>query len=513
MKTNVLKTTTLLLLAMLWASTALMAQNMNRYITLTVVDGADIKFKLAADADGTPVQIVSGTNTYDITVGANWTGEQVYTAGATTMTVYGDIKKINCFGNYENITGLDPTKNTGLIDLNCAGNSISSLDVSQNTTLTMLACYSNHLTSLDVTQNTSLKELTCFFNQFTSLDVSQNIALEVLFCYSNQLTSLDVSHNTALRRLFCSRNQLTSLDVSQNTALTWLICSENQLSSLDVSANTALQDLYCEINQITGLDLSQNTALKKLICHLNPFSTQTIDNIYCALPDRSGLGEGVIYTLNNASDPNYADGLASNAQNARNKNWQVWYYDNYDGTLHDVDIPTTGTYVCGSNISVTGVSVSPTSVSLKQGETAQLTATVSPGNATNQNVTWSSSDNNVATVDANGVVTGVSVGNVTITVITEDGGFTAVCQVKIAEGIEELSLSNIAKVYPNPVYETLYIEPQTTKEFTVELYNTHGQMVLQSQNNTTISVADLPKGVYMLKLMIDQQVYSTKVVK
>ncbi|MBB6735973.1 S-layer homology domain-containing protein [Cohnella sp. CBP 2801] len=53
-----------------------------------------------------------------------------------------------------------------------------------------------------------------------------------------------------------------------------------------------------------------------------------------------------------------------------------------------------------------------------------MTATVAPENATNKNVTWSSSDANVATV-ANGVVTPVSAGTATITVTTQDGGYTA----------------------------------------------------------------------------------------
>ncbi|WP_238358151.1 S-layer homology domain-containing protein [Cohnella zeiphila] len=58
------------------------------------------------------------------------------------------------------------------------------------------------------------------------------------------------------------------------------------------------------------------------------------------------------------------------------------------------------------------------------GATESLTATVAPENATNKNVTWSSSDANVATV-ANGVVTPVSAGTATITVTTQDGGYTA----------------------------------------------------------------------------------------
>ena len=55
---------------------------------------------------------------------------------------------------------------------------------------------------------------------------------------------------------------------------------------------------------------------------------------------------------------------------------------------------------------VTSVSVKPSSLSLKVGETAQLTATVTPVNADNDNVNWSSSDNSVATV-ADGLVTAV----------------------------------------------------------------------------------------------------------
>ena len=58
--------------------------------------------------------------------------------------------------------------------------------------------------------------------------------------------------------------------------------------------------------------------------------------------------------------------------------------------------------------------------SISVGNTTTLTAVVSPEDATNKNVTWTSSDTNVATVDDNGVVTGVSVGDVTITVTSED---------------------------------------------------------------------------------------------
>lgn len=81
---------------------------------------------------------------------------------------------------------------------------------------------------------------------------------------------------------------------------------------------------------------------------------------------------------------------------------------------------------------VSGVSLDKERVSIKTGLTETLTATVSPANAGNQNVTWTSSDPSVAAVSATGVVTGVKKGTATITVTTEEGGFTASCAVNVA---------------------------------------------------------------------------------
>ena len=84
-------------------------------------------------------------------------------------------------------------------------------------------------------------------------------------------------------------------------------------------------------------------------------------------------------------------------------------------------------------IHVTSVSLDKTSLELTEGGTDTLTATITPNNATNKNVTWESSNTSVATVDANGLVTAVSAGTATITVTTADGGKTDTCTVTVRE--------------------------------------------------------------------------------
>ncbi|GAB6395362.1 MAG: Ig-like domain-containing protein [Bacteroidales bacterium] len=87
-------------------------------------------------------------------------------------------------------------------------------------------------------------------------------------------------------------------------------------------------------------------------------------------------------------------------------------------------------------IPVTGVTIAGATDSLKADSTLQLTAVITPEDADNKTVTWSSSDAAVATVDNTGLVTGVAEGEAIITVTTEDGEFTA--SVTIAVYTEEV---------------------------------------------------------------------------
>ena len=190
--------------------------NMSRYITLTVKNGEAIKLDFKAAADGTPVRIVSGSNTQNITVGTSWYGAANYTSDGTEIKVYGDLTNFDCQYNGAN------------------------------------------------------------------------------------LTALDVSHNTQLTELWCHYNLLSSLDISKNRQLNTLYCWDNK------------------------------------------FSTQALDDIYCALPVRSASDNAEIVPVESASAPNHATVIATNAQNATAKNWKVLYAED------NADVPTTGKHKCSA---------------------------------------------------------------------------------------------------------------------------------------------------------------------
>lgn len=105
-------------------------------------------------------------------------------------------------------------------------------------------------------------------------------------------------------------------------------------------------------------------------------------------------------------------------------------FDNFFSTVQTPDSiqPSTAVHV-------TAVALDQSTLSLTAGgATATLVATITPANADNLNINWSTSDANVALVDGIGTVTPIAEGSATITVTTVDGGKTATCAVTVAAG-------------------------------------------------------------------------------
>lgn len=156
---------------------------------------------------------------------------------------------------------------------------------------------------------------------------------------------------------------------------------------------------------------------------------------------------------------------------------QVWYKDGklqtYSNRWEEVNVWPTPT-----PIPVTGVSLDQQTATIQLEETLQLTATVAPSDATNKEVTWTTSDNTIATVSSTGLVTAAAEGEVTITVTTTDGNFTDTCSVTVNNGqheVQEVKFSGYSS--EDPLYLTanrsngiqIQVTPYTASNVEVEV--------------------------------------------
>jgi len=132
-----------------------------------------------------------------------------------------------------------------------------------------------------------------------------------------------------------------------------------------------------------------------------------------------------------------------------------------------------------SPVYVTNVNLDKSSLTLAEGETYALTATVSPSNATDKSVTWSSNKTSVASVSSSGVVIAQSAGNATITVTTSDGAKTASCVVTVKPRVTGVSLDNTDI--------TLSLGETRTLMATVSPADAIDKSVTWSSNNTSVA--------------------------
>lgn len=140
-------------------------------------------------------------------------------------------------------------------------------------------------------------------------------------------------------------------------------------------------------------------------------------------------------------------------------------------------------------VPVTGVSLNKNSLALAPQETSSLVASIAPSNATDKTVTWTTSSNKV-TLTPNGLnctVTGVSDGNATVTVTTNDGSYTATCSVVVSSTIA------VTGVALNKSTESLGIGDTTTLTATISPANATNKNVTWSANNQNVALT--PNGL------------------
>jgi len=144
---------------------------------------------------------------------------------------------------------------------------------------------------------------------------------------------------------------------------------------------------------------------------------------------------------------------------------------------------------------VTGVTLSPTAKTVSLGGTFNLTSTVSPANASNKKVTWSSNKTSVATVDQNGKVTAKGAGKATITVKTDDGGKTANCVVTVTSTahipVKSLSVSGSPG--------NMIVKKTATLKATVSPSNATDKTVTWKSSDTKVATVGKTSGVVTAK--------------
>ena len=139
-------------------------------------------------------------------------------------------------------------------------------------------------------------------------------------------------------------------------------------------------------------------------------------------------------------------------------------------------------------VAVTGVSLNKNATTIAIGANETLTATITPANADNQAVTWSSNNTAVATVNQTGKVTGVSAGTATITVTTQDGNKTATCTITVPDpSADPVAVTGVSL---NKTSTSLTVGATETLTATVAPANATNQAVTWSSNNTAVASVD-----------------------
>lgn len=167
------------------------------------------------------------------------------------------------------------------------------------------------------------------------------------------------------------------------------------------------------------------------------------------------------------------------------------------------------------NIAVSSISLNKTNITMEPGKAIVLEAKVKPDNATNKQVTWSSSNTNIVTVDENGVIFSNEQGTAVITVKTVDGGYTATCQVTVSSKID--NTNSVTSIRINRLVVTM--KEGQSKKLTAIIFpdNTAHKSVKWESDNpevATISsdgkVIGLNSGIATITVTTEDGKYSAK---
>ena len=275
---------------------------------------------------------------------------------------------------------------TELKKLTCTSNKLEELDLSGNPELTELDCGSNKLTSLNLTNNSKLEDLDCSENeQLCKLDISINTKLKKLDCNKCGLKELDLSNNGQIEDVDCSYNDIVELDLTNNKKIRFLSASHNKLTSIDLSDLTKLSNINLENNKLKSLDIVDWEEIYQLSLYGNKIDYLDISKCKRLV---KGFTEG---------DERVCKG------------YSIYNFQQHIDNAADLRVDHK-TMIMTESVELSEEKTE--SLRLPCGSCAKVYVKGADGSA---DISWSSSDNSLVTVDNKGVVKAVMGGSATVT--------------------------------------------------------------------------------------------------
>ena len=260
-----------------------------------------------------------------------------------------------------------------------------------------------------------------------------------------------------------------------------------------VTGNTSLEPWRIGGSKITGVDRpiysmdALDDTIMEVTVDIGSRSRITV-NSFTLIVASDAAFQNVIDTKNNPVTSNSTVSFTPTAG-------KVWYNAYYKFVFNVTASGnnnyfqfTTANFYAATPKPVTSVTLNQNTAELTMGDKLALTATVLPVRATDKSVTWTSSDEAVATVSTNGTVTANAIGTATITVTTTDGSLSAACTVTVNSKTYDVTLSEDTEDADNwTIDPTAAYEGQTV---TVTYNGTKRVKDLKLYNGTDLSMVD-----------------------
>ena len=141
-------------------------------------------------------------------------------------------------------------------------------------------------------------------------------------------------------------------------------------------------------------------------------------------------------------------------------------------------------------INVTGINLDEENISMNVGDSDILTVTITPDNATNQNITWSSSDESIVTVNSEGEIEGISSGDVTITATTKDGNKKATCEITVVTVEDDIPIVNVESVSLDRKIISMKVGENETLTATINPNDATNKNLIWDSNNESVLTVD-----------------------